>query len=448
VAEGRIEETVAETPTAESDSDDAEVETADDSRDKITNAAIRAATELKEQGTTLFKEGKHAEAVAIYIKAADEMPPISGYREAVARDVKTACLTNAAMCLLKIEDYEGCIEQCLKAITVDKKCVKAYYRRGIAARKLEHFEEAREALKQASTLEPKNKAIVQELDQTNKEEMQKRKKKTGINDYSRFDNLDLSDDEEEQQKEEQRTPPPPSPEEKKKKKKQSAEKKKATAKPPPSKEAKEEEDDDDDDEIVINKAKGSSKYWWDQSGGSGGAPTSTGTITPQKIASPPEPVAAPSNQAGSVWNNGTWEEKNMLPWFKDNLSKMAAIQSPWQQGTIRIKEVKDVEGDATICVRGKKVSHLYDLSFVVSFEAEDTEGGKKFKGKLKLTIESEEPFEISLSWEGKKPASGSGTETALLAAIDSRCKSSNDEALAKKITAALHVIVSQYQELV
>ena len=159
--------------------------------------------------------------------------------------------------------------------------------------------ESRNDLKHAAVLEPTNKAVKQELQATDKEEMQKKKKKTGMNDYSRFDNLDISDDEEEEKpKVPERSPPT------------ETTKKTSPRKAPVKASEPSKEEEDEEDLGLPNKAKkkNSSKYWWDAGSG---APTSTSVITPQKIESPPQKVEkAASNQAGSVWNNaGTWEEK-------------------------------------------------------------------------------------------------------------------------------------------
>ena len=57
----------------------------------------------------------------------------------------------------------------------------------------------------------------------------------------------------------------------------------------------------------------------------------------------------------------------------------------------------------------------FSTAFTVAFTA--TAGDKSYKGKLKLPNVSEDhegSFEMSLKWEGKKPASSSVAETTLL----------------------------------
>ena len=57
----------------------------DDSSDRKTDAAIREVVTFKEKGTELFKAGKYAEAITIYLQGADAMPEVKGYREIVSQ---------------------------------------------------------------------------------------------------------------------------------------------------------------------------------------------------------------------------------------------------------------------------------------------------------------------------------------------------------------------------
>jgi len=426
------------------DSDD---EQDDDSSDRATDRAIREVTALKDQGTALFKEGKFSEAVALYLQGSSLMPEIRGYREQVAREVKTACLTNAAMCCMKAKDYNACVTHCTSAIATDQRCVKAFFRRGVALKSLEKFEASKEDLKHALVLEPTNKAVKQELEATNKEEMSKKKAKSGVNDYSRFDHLDVSDDEEEEKKEKDAQPVPET--------KKKSPPKKASA--PPSQPSKKpsklpsaygpREEDDEEDLMMGLKKKGNSKYWWDNSGQSG-TPTSTGSITPQKIETP---VTAGSDKPGSVWNQaGTWEEKEMMPfWTLRTAESLSSLVAEWGEGTVKVTEVKDLTGEATVCVRRGKVSRLFDLSMGVAFLASSPQG-KNYKGTLHLpnvADDHEGEFEMGVKWEGTKPKSGGVFETTLLAALDPRCKGDKEGTLGKQITRALLALADEYQAL-
>jgi len=306
---------------------------------------------------------------------------------------------------------------------------------GVAQRSLERFDESKKDLKHALVLEPTNKAVKQELETTDREEMTKKKKKAGVNDYSRFDNLDISDDEEEEKPNPQQPAPPV-------KSNKASPPKKAVSRP--TKPATEEEDEEDLGLPNKVKKSGNSKYWWDQSGGK----TSTGIITPQKIESSPEKPVATASQPGSVWNNaGTWEEKEMLKYWKESLPEtLVGLETPWEDGCVKVSALSEVDGEATICVRRGKISRLFDLNFSVSFIAMGQ--GKTYKGKIKLpnvAEDHEDEFEMTLKWEGTKPKSGGILEGSLLTALDTRKKSNGS--LGYQITQGILSAISGYNQL-
>merc|ERR1711871_1771844 len=175
----------------ESDSDDLDDEPEQLSRDRRTDEVIRIGNGLKDQGTTLFKEQKWSAAIEKYREGFAAVPAdISGYREAVARDLRVACLNNVAMCQSKIQAWDQVLITCAETQGIDPKNAKAWYRSGVAHHKLSQWTDAKQHLKKALELEPKNK-------------------KSGVNDYSRFDNLDYSDDDEDTKETEPAPPEAP-----------------------------------------------------------------------------------------------------------------------------------------------------------------------------------------------------------------------------------------------
>lgn len=82
-----------------------------------------------------------------------------------------------------------------------------------------------------------------------------------------------------------------------------------------------------------------------------------------------EPVekerAQAGSSAGSSWNAaGTWEEKNMLPWWQERLQKLQGLDDG--EG-LQIDKVGPIQGEASIVLVRGKPKFMYDLEFNLSF---------------------------------------------------------------------------------
>lgn len=382
-------------PQDSDDSDDSDDE-ADPERfsgDRLTDQIIREGTALKEAATALFKEKKFDEAINKYRAGFDAVPgDISGYRSGVAHDLRIACLNNAAMCQVKIEAWDAVITTCSETIEIDSKTVKAWYRRGLANQKLQDWDHAKSDLRTALEIEPKNKDVAKQLESCQKEQMATKKQKGGLNDYSRFDQLDDCSDEEPEPEPEPEKPPEAKP-------KAKPAKKKSAPKPAPKKKPAPKVESSDDDDDIMSTKKGSdkkdSKYWWDNRGGQNAS--STGSITPQKITSPQQ-VSASNLQAGaSQWNSaGTWEEKNMSDWFENQLkSALSSISFDQDDAEASITSVEGFSGDVNICKRRNKTSWIYDVNFKVKFEIDGQKGTLTIP---ELSNMDDDDYCIELKW--------------------------------------------------
>jgi hypothetical protein len=78
-----------------------------------TSPAISTAMGLKNEGNELHKAGKHREAIAKYERAQRSLASQSG---AESRALQDACMLNAAMCYLKLEDWHPCVSTCDKVL--------------------------------------------------------------------------------------------------------------------------------------------------------------------------------------------------------------------------------------------------------------------------------------------------------------------------------------------
>ena len=164
-------------------------------RGMTSEARIEEATMLKNRGTDKFKASKWQGAIELYDMATyyiadgffgadylqdaapeetipkeppsrDNPPPPPLFPEGTAvRETAQAlvisALLNAAQCAIKLEDWRIVEGKTSKVLQLDKKNVKALFRRGIARTNLGDWYDAKEDLKKANGLDPKSKEIRQ-----------------------------------------------------------------------------------------------------------------------------------------------------------------------------------------------------------------------------------------------------------------------------------------------
>ncbi|XP_060175897.1 outer envelope protein 64, mitochondrial [Lycium barbarum] len=109
-----------------------------------TNGSIDASELLKEKGNAAFKGNQFNKAV-------------SYYTEAIKLNDKATYYCNRAAAYLELGCFQQAEEDCTKAISLDKKIVKAYMRRGAARESLLFYKEALQDIRHALVLEPQNK---------------------------------------------------------------------------------------------------------------------------------------------------------------------------------------------------------------------------------------------------------------------------------------------------
>lgn len=119
------------------------------------------AVSIKNEGNTLLKEGKHKEALDLYVRALDNLKPHSADSE--VRQLQVMLMTNSALCHLKRKEYQKAIDVCEDALKLNSKSVKAVYRRGLAKFELGQKSEGLADVKQAAEMSPEDKTIVSEM---------------------------------------------------------------------------------------------------------------------------------------------------------------------------------------------------------------------------------------------------------------------------------------------
>lgn len=115
----------------------------------------------KTKGTKFFKEGSYKVALKYYDKCQKNLEfetTLKGEDEEKRKEVIVQAHLNMAMCHLKMEQYVKVRDHCNKALDLDDKCVKAYFRRGQAYYAGNDFDLARKDFEKACELEPDNKA--------------------------------------------------------------------------------------------------------------------------------------------------------------------------------------------------------------------------------------------------------------------------------------------------
>ncbi|KAG0056912.1 hypothetical protein BGZ83_002852 [Gryganskiella cystojenkinii] len=118
------------------------------SKKNDSTVVLEKAADLKEQGNSYFKKGDFKNAIKAYTSSLDYDPSNS------------VLPINRAMAYLKYAEAEA---DCTLGILLDKKNVKAHWRRGIARRSLGRLDESKHDFEAALVLDPSNKAVKEDL---------------------------------------------------------------------------------------------------------------------------------------------------------------------------------------------------------------------------------------------------------------------------------------------
>ncbi|KAJ8481730.1 hypothetical protein ONZ51_g5828 [Trametes cubensis] len=109
------------------------------------------AQNFKEQGNDYFKGKRYREALGFYTQGVDAKPTDNTTLEAL--------LCNRAACNLELQNYGSVLRDCSKAISVNPKCSKAYYRSALALIALERYDEALDCCDRCLQFDKENKAV-------------------------------------------------------------------------------------------------------------------------------------------------------------------------------------------------------------------------------------------------------------------------------------------------
>ncbi|TDG50226.1 hypothetical protein AWZ03_003442 [Drosophila navojoa] len=115
----------------------------------------KKANDIKDRGNSYVKLTEYEKAIEAYTEAIEVYPQDPIY------------FINRALCYLKQESYDNCIEDCNAAIELDKLCVKAYYRRMQANESLGNNMEALKDCTTVLAIDPKNYEAKRSLERIN-----------------------------------------------------------------------------------------------------------------------------------------------------------------------------------------------------------------------------------------------------------------------------------------
>eukprot|EP00761_Pharyngomonas_kirbyi_P008131 gb/GECH01008142.1/.p1 GENE.gb/GECH01008142.1/~~gb/GECH01008142.1/.p1 ORF type:complete len:725 (+),score=147.83 gb/GECH01008142.1/:1-2175(+) len=148
---------------------------------------IKFASEKKEQGNKLFKEGDLEKAVGRYVRGIQYLSELYDPKDDLKQegaDLKTVCHLNAAACMIKLKLYTKAIDNCSRALEINDSSMKAYFRRGQAYSLSGEYDKAQEDLKTAQEMSPDSKSVKKEMDKLQKRIKQQEAKEKAM--YSRM----------------------------------------------------------------------------------------------------------------------------------------------------------------------------------------------------------------------------------------------------------------------
>lgn len=125
---------------------------------------LEIANKQKKEGTEFFTAGKHSDAALKYHDAAGYAVAEGITGNDIPEDERAlfvSCLSNAAMCHLKLSEWTDTVHACNKVLEIDdqKTNIKVLYRRGTAHMHMGFFDEAKKDLMAAYKIDQKNKDV-------------------------------------------------------------------------------------------------------------------------------------------------------------------------------------------------------------------------------------------------------------------------------------------------
>ncbi|XP_054442614.1 peptidyl-prolyl cis-trans isomerase D-like [Pteronotus mesoamericanus] len=123
--------------------------------------------DLKNIGNTFFESQNWEMAMKKYSKVLRYMEDSKAITEEADRlklqPVALSCILNIGACRLKMSNWQGAIDSCLRALEIDPSNTKALYHRAQGWQRLKEYDQALADLKKTQEIAPDDKAIQAEL---------------------------------------------------------------------------------------------------------------------------------------------------------------------------------------------------------------------------------------------------------------------------------------------
>jgi len=152
---------------------------------------LEACTVRREAGNLFFKQGKFKLAIKRYKNAIECVQYDHNFNDAEkgqGKKLKLPCYLNIAASYTQLRDIKAVIDNCNKALEIEKMNVKALYRRAQAQSELRDYDSALTDLKLALDVDPENSAVKIAMSNVNKMLSEQEKKDKLI--YGRMFQLD------------------------------------------------------------------------------------------------------------------------------------------------------------------------------------------------------------------------------------------------------------------
>lgn len=334
-------------------------------------ALVRLLDELKRRGNAAFTQKAFEEAEVLYGKAIEFNGANVQKNQHIFLANRSAARCSMGKNDLALEDAQACID-------VDSSYAKGYFRKAQALEKLKRYKDALVVLSHAKEMEPSNKSV------------------TTL--YAKVEKLAATE-----------TAAPKAPTTTTTKTVTRVELPKTTSTTTKTTTTTTSKvDDDEDAEDVTGHVRGYKKLadgrvtTFFNNELTDEAKRLIGDIAPKKVEDPNK-VQIKNVDGGSAWNQGnTFEEKDMTTWAKTTIEKLLPTVSvplaanAGVEGVVRVDELTDLSGDASIAVvRGAK-RYIFDFTFTLKCTLELADGSS-VKGDLKfldLSSDSDGDYDV------------------------------------------------------
>lgn len=400
---------------------------------------ILEALSLKEEGNTHFKADDLEKASGAYRRGVNSLKKFNSNNTGNDQVKGLLCtlLTNFSMVRYKQQKYKVSAELAGKAIRIDGKNVKAFYRRALAYRKMGELEQARDDLRKALQIEPGNVSckkelalVKRDLEQTkenqkkalskafssksgsflysDKEELEKRKKEEAKRKKEEEQELHnklksewenecvklmaknqaVESFEEWEKRKRMEEEANRNEEEKKRKELEKNKKNEVRNAKKKAHERQQESEQDSDSDILTEKEIAMMRGYKKTSDGRTTSYFSReldeeekkriGSTAPRRLQDGTTTDCISNSQTGtSIWNQAqTWEEKDTTDWCKGHLRKyLAESRVSNDKMDCSIVSVDEIAGDASVAMAGRKKKYIFDFHLKMSYELRDSEKG-------------------------------------------------------------------------